>query len=101
MPNNFVSRFIRQELAALQTGTFYFEKPSVFRFHLIAAMTAEPSWNGEKERISIEMIRRYVDPFSTSFYTSGPPGLVTAMREMLALNGVRRDQVLFESFSGY
>ena len=235
MPNNFLSRLIRQELAALQTGTFYFEKPSVFRFtagqfieitlpladvpdadrihsfsissapcedhiaittrlrdspfkramrlltpddavevegpygkfvvsqdtprpvaflaggvgitpafsiikqaardselaavylfysnrsqaetpflgqlahlqtehsefHLIAAMTAEPSWNGEKERISIEMIRRYVDPFSTSFYTSGPPGLVTAMREMLALNGVGRDQVLFESFSGY
>lgn len=28
-------------------------------FHLVAAMTAEPSWNGEKERVSIEMIRRY------------------------------------------
>src|SRR5262249_49189439 len=45
------------------------------RFHLLATMTDEPSWNGLKERISIEMIRRYVDPLSTSFYTSGPPGM--------------------------
>ena len=32
MPNSFPSRLIHQELTALQTGTFYFEKPSAFRF---------------------------------------------------------------------
>ena len=32
LPNTFESRLVRQELAALQTGTFYFEKPSGFRF---------------------------------------------------------------------
>ena len=70
-------------------------------FHLIVTMTDELSWNGEKERIGPEMIRRYVDPLNTSFYTSGPPAMVTAMRDMLAANGVRPDRVLFEEFSGY
>ncbi|HLF77069.1 MAG TPA: FAD-dependent oxidoreductase [Dehalococcoidia bacterium] len=70
-------------------------------FRLIATMTAAQAWNGERERIGIEMIRRYIDPSSASFYTSGPPGMVMAMREMLAQNSVRREQVRFESFPGY
>ena len=70
-------------------------------FHLIAAMTDEPSWNGEKERVSIDMIRRYLDPLSTSFFTSGPPGMVTAVRELLASNGVPKAQIFFENFAGY
>ncbi len=71
------------------------------QFHLVATMTDDHSWDGEKDRISIEMIRRYIDPASASFYTSGPPSMVTAMREMLAQNSVRREQVWFESFLGY
>jgi ferredoxin-NADP reductase len=70
-------------------------------FHLIAAMTDEPSWNGEKELVSIAMIRRYLDPSSTSFFTSGPPGMVTAVRELLTSNGVRKDRVFYENFAGY
>lgn len=70
-------------------------------FHLIAAMTGEPSWSGEKERVSIAMIRRYVDPLDTTFFTSGPPGMVTAVRGMLTESGVRKDRIFFESFSGY
>jgi ferredoxin-NADP reductase len=70
-------------------------------FHLIATMTADPSWMGEKARISTEMIRNYVDPAVAAFYISGPPNMVTAMRDMLARDGVPRVQVRFESFSGY
>jgi ferredoxin-NADP reductase len=70
-------------------------------FHLIAAMTDEPSWTGEKERVSIDMIRRYLDPLSTSFFMSGPPGMVTAVRELLASNGIPKDQIFFENFAGY
>jgi ferredoxin-NADP reductase len=70
-------------------------------FHLIAAMTEDPSWPGEKERIGIEMIRRYLDPLGTSFYVSGPPAMVAAMREMLTGAGVGRDRIKVENFSGY
>jgi ferredoxin-NADP reductase len=68
---------------------------------LIATMTADNSWKGEKERVSIEMIRKYLDPAGASFYVSGPPGMVTAMRELLLQNGMQREQVRFESFLGY
>ena len=81
------------ELAQLQS-----EDPE---FHLIATMTADPSWTGEKERIGTEMIRRYIDPARASFFISGPPSMVTAMRDLLAGDGVLREQVRFESFSGY
>jgi len=70
-------------------------------FHLVAVMTDEPSWNGEKERIDIDMIRRYIDPSRGSFYSSGPPGMVRAMRDMLARSGVQRERVFFENFTGY
>jgi ferredoxin-NADP reductase len=70
-------------------------------FHLVATMTADESWTGEKARVDMNMIRKHIDPATTSFYTSGPPGMVTAMREMLSSNGVRKEQVLFETFSGY
>jgi len=70
-------------------------------FHLIATMTADQSWSGEKERVSMDMVRRYLDPAGATFYTSGPPSMVSAMREMLAQNSVRREQIWFESFHGY
>jgi ferredoxin-NADP reductase len=70
-------------------------------FRLIATMTADDSWSGEKERVSMEMIRRSLNPAGASFYTSGPPSMVTAMREMLLQNSVPRERVWFESFSGY
>jgi ferredoxin-NADP reductase len=47
------------------------------------------------------MIRRYLDPLSTSFFMSGPPGMVTAVRELLASNGIPKDQIFFENFAGY
>ena len=70
-------------------------------FHFIATMTADQSWSGEKERLSMELVRRYVDPSGSSFYTSGLPSLVKAMREMLEQHGVPREQICFESFPGY
>jgi len=70
-------------------------------FHLIATMTADHSWSGEKERVSMEMVRRYLDPSGASFYTSGPPSMVKAMREMLEHCSVRREQIWSESFLGY
>jgi ferredoxin-NADP reductase len=70
-------------------------------FRLVATMTADHSWSGEKERVSMEMIRKCLNPSGASFYTSGPPSMVTAMREMLVQNSVPREQVWFESFPGY
>ena len=70
-------------------------------FHLIATMTADQSWIGERERISMDMIRKYVDPEVASFFISGPPNMVTGMRDMLTTAGITREQVRFEAFAGY
>lgn len=70
-------------------------------FSVIATMTADASWSGEKERVSMEMVRRHLDPSQASFYTSGPPSMVQAMREMLEHHSVPRHRIWFESFSGY
>ena len=35
------------------------------------------------------------------YYLAGPPGMVTAVKKLLLESGVSRDNVRFESFSGY
>ena len=70
-------------------------------FHLIATMTADPTWAGETERINMAMIAKHVDPAAASFYISGPPNMTKAMRDMLLDHNVRAQQIKYEAFSGY
>jgi ferredoxin-NADP reductase len=35
------------------------------------------------------------------YYLAGPPGMVTALKKLLLDRGVSRDNVRFETFSGY
>ncbi len=75
-------------------------------FTLVATMTdaakSGSAWNGEKGYISADMLRKHVGNLAGPiYYIAGPPGLVSAMKEMLNQAGVDEDDVNSEDFSGY
>jgi ferredoxin-NADP reductase len=62
----------------------------------------DPSWHGLTARIDGDFIRQQVpDLERTHFFTSGPAGLVEAMRANLAGIGIPRDRITYEAFPGY
>lgn len=76
------------------------------RFTVVATMTesgtARQGWKGSRQRISGEMIRQVVGPFTSPiYYIAGPPGLVRAMQSMLRESGVEADNIRAEEFGGY
>ncbi len=75
-------------------------------FHLIATMskmeTSRREWHGETGFVSHEMISRHLPALQGPiYYLAGPPGMVAAMRNVLATAGVDEDDIRTEEFSGY
>lgn len=71
-------------------------------FKLVATMTDELDWQGERGVITHEMIERYVGDISSAvFYLAGPPAMVAAMTTMLAKAGAKTDDIRIEEFPGY
>jgi len=75
-------------------------------FKLVATMTkpetSQSKWSGETGYVNAAMIKKYVDNFhGANYYIAGPPAIVQAMWQMLALSGVDRDNVKTEEFAGY
>ena len=76
------------------------------KFRMIPTMTqmakSNREWKGETGPINKEILSRYVSRLQGPiYYVAGPPGLVTAMRRMLATAGVDEDDIRTEEFSGY
>ncbi len=74
--------------------------------HFIPTMTSMDKssrpWNGERGFIDKNMLGRYLNDLATPiYYMAGPPGMVTAMRKMLAEAGIDEDNIRFEEFPGY
>ncbi len=60
------------------------------------------SWQGEKGRISEELIKKYVQNMSEpTYYIAGPPAMVLAMEELVKGMGVAQEQIKKEQFVGY
>jgi ferredoxin-NADP reductase len=60
------------------------------------------SWNGERSRVSKEMLTKYVgDLNGPIYYLAGPPGMVAAMQTLLNSAGVNDDDIRPEEFAGY
>ena len=59
-------------------------------------------WQGERGRVSAEMIKKYVPNLNTPiYYLSGPEGMVKAMRTLLVELKVDEDNIRTEEFTGY
>lgn len=74
------------------------------RFMLVATITedGDPAWPHERGIISIDLLKKHLpDIMSPIYYLAGPPGMVVALRKMLIENGISKDNIKLESFSGY
>jgi ferredoxin-NADP reductase len=61
-----------------------------------------PSWTGETGRIDGEMLVKHLSVLQGPiYYVARPPGMVSAMREVLAQAGVDEDDIRSEEFGGY
>jgi ferredoxin-NADP reductase len=62
----------------------------------------DAGWRYETGRIDEAMLRRHVSDLSRPiYYLAGPPSAVMGLRKLLLDQGVRRDAIRLESFSGY
>lgn len=74
--------------------------------HFIPSMTnmakSQSRWTGETGHIDPDMLKRYLPNLhGPIYYIAGPPGMVTAMRDMLPAAGVDADDIRSEEFGGY
>jgi len=59
-------------------------------------------WNGETGFLDRAMLERHLKDLAASvYYAAGPPGLVEAMRKMLADAGVEDEAIRTDEFFGY
>lgn len=71
-------------------------------FRLVAIMTDDDTWTGEKHRLDAEVIKGYIsDPPACFFMMAGPPAMNEALAGELATLGVPREQVKADHFLGY
>lgn len=70
---------------------------------IVATMTGDPGWEGERRRIDEDLLRDLLgDELRTSTYLlAGPPPMVEGVVETLQRLGVPEDQVRPDRFSGY
>jgi ferredoxin-NADP reductase len=69
---------------------------------MVATMTDDPDWKGEKRRISRELLAEHVpDLLAPVYYFAGPPGMTMAVQGMLTELGVKEDDMRSEEFYGY
>lgn len=75
-------------------------------FNYVPTMTRleenDTTWQGEKGRISAEIIMKYAPDFLTSvFFITGPVPMVEAMEQLVKEMGVPQEQIRVEKFTGY
>ncbi|MDO8657423.1 MAG: FAD-dependent oxidoreductase [Candidatus Levybacteria bacterium] len=71
-------------------------------FKLIAAITQDPGWSGEKRRIDAQFIKDYFkNPNDYLYYAAGPPGMVDAIYDALINAGIGSSNIETENFAGY
>lgn len=92
--------------ATLKRSTYHdlFKKltDSLPAFKYVPILTRAEIWDGENERISIDMIRKFIpNLISQDYYLCGPPAMVDGLKNILFEEGIPADKVRFESFWGY
>ncbi|MBZ5561149.1 MAG: FAD-dependent oxidoreductase [Acidobacteriia bacterium] len=74
-------------------------------YQLVATMTGPEksrAWSGPTGYINQKMLADALGSLSGPiYYLAGPPGMVAAMRQMLATAGVSDDDIRTEEFAGY
>lgn len=62
----------------------------------------QPGWEGHRGYIREEILQAELgDARDWAFYLSGPPAMVTALKQVLSDRGVERRRITMENFEGY
>lgn len=71
-------------------------------FKLIATMTDDPGWGGEKRMVDSQFIKDYFPNVNAQNYmVVGPPKMVEAVKKSFLDAGVIEDNIKIENFTGY
>jgi ferredoxin-NADP reductase len=72
-------------------------------FRLVATMTGDPEWEGERRKIDEELLRDLLgeELLTSTYLLAGPPPMVEGVVETLGQAGVPDDQIRPDRFSGY
>lgn len=75
------------------------ENPNI---KVVFIMTQDPNWQGEKRHVDKQLIKDYLpDPNSYTYYIAGPPEMVKAIYQEVAVVGVDKANIKTENFTGY
>jgi ferredoxin-NADP reductase len=73
--------------------------------HLVSTITSRdpvPSWQGERGRITLDMLRRHIrGDGAPVYYIAGPPTMVATLHDALVASGISKSDVRVEEFAGY
>ncbi|MBU2601779.1 MAG: FAD-dependent oxidoreductase [Actinobacteria bacterium] len=84
----------------LELETFSSQLPGLRVTHALA--DPSPDWGGPTGYIGQETVSTALDdPAGWTYYVSGPPSMVAAMKGVLDKLGITRRQMILESFDGY
>lgn len=90
---------------SIKEAAFYDEFKNISEdkgFTFIPIMTEQPDWEGEKEHINEQMLKKYIpDLTNTIFYTAGPQKMVDSLKGLLTDISIHKDSIIFEVFPGY
>ena len=72
-------------------------------FRMVATMTGDPDWEGERRKIDEELISETVgeEQGTSTYLIAGPPPMVEGVVETLGRLGIPEDRIRPDRFSGY
>jgi ferredoxin-NADP reductase len=70
---------------------------------LVLTITDDPDWEGETRRINADLLRDQLgdELDSFSYLVAGPPAMVEAIVAMLQTEGIAKERIRADRFSGY
>lgn len=72
------------------------------QFRLIAIMTQDEKWTGEKRYIDKTILNEYFPTIDeNTYYVAGPPKMVDGLTKTLEDAGVKTEHIKSENFAGY
>lgn len=72
------------------------------RFKLVAIMTQEVGWAGERRKINAQLLKDYFpQPDKNIYFVTGTPRFVPAVFREIVSAGVNSKSITMEIFTGY
>ncbi|MEJ0002162.1 MAG: RnfABCDGE type electron transport complex subunit D [bacterium] len=70
--------------------------------YALAGKDVSKSWQGERGFVSADMMKKYMPDWrERTYYVSGPPSMVDALKKTLSQMGIPRSQIKTDFFPGY